>query len=427
MWIHVQHGFRSLDSVFDVDWCCNDSLTAPLFARLHQLHSFKQRVPSHLEHCPNSMDSTINTATPSRAPCHCCWLTTFCWWILIVVDLWSPWSHGSLLWLLAYSNHHSTSVIVSQIDLHMHSQAHSFCSMSVHWNNFHSCGTPSILRVPLLLFQQIGDNTHRPTHGPQRMDCSLETHSFFSYHMSLLLSLQSTHAFLLHMATHTVSHSIHPTHGWHILFLHQRLMPHQQHMPASAHSQNSSSLTRHRQHMLASATDAGILLLLLACLQMRSLSSSEDPTNRSFLLSSLSASSKLKPVFTLINSSCVAKHAIPFTSMEWPRHIHFVLHCHQVAINLFFKPFSACCSRMFLRIFTSISTQPIILLIDCHRSSFLCFHWRTATNPSWSPFTRLAVKTSNKWCDPAPGDRAPTKGWWSMGQFVRNHKHLQCC
>jgi len=36
----------------------------------------------------------------------------------------------------------------------MHSQAHSFCSMLVHGNTFHS-GTPSLLRVPLLLLQQV--------------------------------------------------------------------------------------------------------------------------------------------------------------------------------------------------------------------------------------------------------------------------------
>jgi len=65
-------GFRSSDSVLDVDWCYNDSLTAPLFARLRQLHSFKQRLLSHLEHSPSSMDSAINTATPSRDSCHCC-------------------------------------------------------------------------------------------------------------------------------------------------------------------------------------------------------------------------------------------------------------------------------------------------------------------------------------------------------------------
>jgi len=52
-------GFRSLDSMSDVDWCHNDSLTAALFARLWQLHSFKQMLLFHLEHCPNSMDSTI--------------------------------------------------------------------------------------------------------------------------------------------------------------------------------------------------------------------------------------------------------------------------------------------------------------------------------------------------------------------------------
>jgi len=65
-------GFRSSDSMLDVDWCYDGSLAAPLFARLRQLHSLKQRLLSHLEHCPNSMDSAIHTATPSRDSCHCC-------------------------------------------------------------------------------------------------------------------------------------------------------------------------------------------------------------------------------------------------------------------------------------------------------------------------------------------------------------------
>ena len=78
-------GFRSSDSMLDVDWCYSCSLTAPLFARLRQLHSFKQRLLSHLEHCPNSMDSSINTPIPSRDSRHCHWLTTSYWWMLIVV------------------------------------------------------------------------------------------------------------------------------------------------------------------------------------------------------------------------------------------------------------------------------------------------------------------------------------------------------
>jgi len=55
---------------------------------------------------------------------------------------------------VACLNHHSTSVIVSQMDFHVHSQVHSFCSMLVHGNTFHSCGTPSVPRVSLLLFEQ---------------------------------------------------------------------------------------------------------------------------------------------------------------------------------------------------------------------------------------------------------------------------------
>jgi len=46
--------------MLDADWCYDDSLTAPLFVRLRQLHSFKQMLLSHLEHCPNSMDSVTN-------------------------------------------------------------------------------------------------------------------------------------------------------------------------------------------------------------------------------------------------------------------------------------------------------------------------------------------------------------------------------
>jgi len=65
----------------------------------------------------------------------------------------SPWSVGLLLWLLTYSNHHSTSAIVSQMDFYMHSQVQSFCSMLVHGNTFDSYSTPFLLRVPLLLFQ----------------------------------------------------------------------------------------------------------------------------------------------------------------------------------------------------------------------------------------------------------------------------------
>jgi len=46
------HAFRSSHSVLDLDWCHNgaSSLTAPMFARLHQLHAFKQRSPSRAEH-----------------------------------------------------------------------------------------------------------------------------------------------------------------------------------------------------------------------------------------------------------------------------------------------------------------------------------------------------------------------------------------
>jgi len=47
-------GFRSSHSMLDVDWCYNDSLTAPLFARLRQLHSFKQMLLFHPDvQCPN--------------------------------------------------------------------------------------------------------------------------------------------------------------------------------------------------------------------------------------------------------------------------------------------------------------------------------------------------------------------------------------
>jgi len=62
----IQNGFRSSDCMLDVDWCYDDSLTAPLFARLRQLHSFKQRLLSQQQHCPNSVDSTINTPHPIK-------------------------------------------------------------------------------------------------------------------------------------------------------------------------------------------------------------------------------------------------------------------------------------------------------------------------------------------------------------------------
>ena len=41
------------------------------------------------------------------------------------------------------------------MDFHMHSQVHSFCSMLVHGNTPHGRGTPSLLRVPHLLFRQV--------------------------------------------------------------------------------------------------------------------------------------------------------------------------------------------------------------------------------------------------------------------------------
>jgi len=176
-------GFRSSDSVLDADWCCNDSLTAPLFARLHQLHSFKQMLLSHLEQCPNSMDCTINTAAPSRDSCHCCWLTTSQWWMLIVIwhTHWSfPLSFGLLLWLLACSNHHSMSAIVSQMDFNMQSWVHSFCSMLVHGNTFHSFGTPSPLESHSFSFSRFVA-THAVWHtDPDTWVTHLETHSFFS-------------------------------------------------------------------------------------------------------------------------------------------------------------------------------------------------------------------------------------------------------
>jgi len=64
-----------------------------------------------------------------------------------------------IIWFVALAlglfNHHSTSVIVSQMDFHMHSHAHSFFSMLVHGNTFHSCGAPSLLTVSPFLFQQV--------------------------------------------------------------------------------------------------------------------------------------------------------------------------------------------------------------------------------------------------------------------------------
>jgi len=117
-------------------------LTAPMFARLPPLHSFKQMLLSHLEHCPISMDTIINTLIH--------------WCLLIVV--WhrsSPKSPGLLLWLFAHSNHHSTSAIVSQMDFHMHPQVQSFCNMLIHGNIFHSCSTPSLLESHSFFFNRL--------------------------------------------------------------------------------------------------------------------------------------------------------------------------------------------------------------------------------------------------------------------------------
>ena len=47
----------------------------------------------------------------------------------------------------------------------MHSHTHSFFSMLVHGNTFHSCGTPSVPRVPLLLFQQVVDRELQASTG----------------------------------------------------------------------------------------------------------------------------------------------------------------------------------------------------------------------------------------------------------------------
>jgi len=150
MWI--QNGFRSSDSVSDADWCYKDGLTAPLFARLRQLHSFKQRLLSHLEHCPNQHCHPIEGLLSLLLTHHflmvdvdCCLTCTS----VIPIIIWF------IVLALAHSNYHSTSVFVSQMDFHMRSQVHSFCSMLVHGNTLHSRDTHSLLRVPLLLFQQV--------------------------------------------------------------------------------------------------------------------------------------------------------------------------------------------------------------------------------------------------------------------------------
>ena len=52
----------------------------------------------------------------------------------------------------------------------MHSQVHSFCSMLIHGNTFHSCGTPSLLESTSSLsvvdwWRHTPSDTRTPTHG----------------------------------------------------------------------------------------------------------------------------------------------------------------------------------------------------------------------------------------------------------------------
>jgi len=111
-------------------WCCGH--TDQLFARLLQLNSFKRTLPSHLEHCPDSMDSTINIVTPLRDCCHCCSLTLS--QMLIFV------------WPAHWSSLQSFHTCVCHTDGHLNAligQVHSFCSMLIHWHTFHSCRTDS--------------------------------------------------------------------------------------------------------------------------------------------------------------------------------------------------------------------------------------------------------------------------------------------
>jgi len=59
-------GFRSSCSMSDADWCYDDSLRhCSTVCKVATSRLLQTKIAlSHLEHCPNSMDSATNTATP---------------------------------------------------------------------------------------------------------------------------------------------------------------------------------------------------------------------------------------------------------------------------------------------------------------------------------------------------------------------------
>jgi len=75
-------GFRSSCSMSDADWCYDDSLTAPLFARLRQLDCFKQRLlslspralPKLHGLCHQHCHPILVTVVDSPLPGDGCWL-----------------------------------------------------------------------------------------------------------------------------------------------------------------------------------------------------------------------------------------------------------------------------------------------------------------------------------------------------------------
>ena len=148
-------GFRSSDSMSDADWCYNDIITAPLFARLRQLHSLKRRLLSHPEHCPNSMDSVTNVLIH--------------WCMLVVLDRHVGHPHNHLDCCFGCQ---SVQITIPHLFLShkLTSTCTLECAPSVPCS---SMETPSTVAA-LLLFQWshsfsfsglIGGDTRCPTHG----------------------------------------------------------------------------------------------------------------------------------------------------------------------------------------------------------------------------------------------------------------------
>jgi len=112
----------------------------------------------------------------------------------------------TIIWLVAlaicpFKSPFHISVCHTNGHPHMHSQVHSFCPMLVHGNTFHSCGTPSLLRVPLLLFQQVDCcSGHTQRAFFQSVLCTLTDLS--SFH-SARDTLNGPSCFLLLLPAHT--------------------------------------------------------------------------------------------------------------------------------------------------------------------------------------------------------------------------------